>query len=50
VLLSGLFVFGALPNAPALAGIAMIVASGAVAIVLIDRRRGGKEIALTEAL
>jgi hypothetical protein len=47
--LSGLFVFGALPNALAFAGIAMIVASG-VAIVLIDRRRGGKEIALTEAL
>jgi drug/metabolite transporter (DMT)-like permease len=47
--LSGLFVFGALPNALALAGIAMIVASG-VAIVLIDRRRAGKEIALTEAL
>ena len=47
--LSGLLVFGALPNALALAGIAMIVASG-VAIVLIDQRRGGTEIALTEAL
>jgi drug/metabolite transporter (DMT)-like permease len=47
--LSGLFVFGALPNALALAGIAMIVASG-VAIVLIDRRRAGKEIVLTEAI
>ena len=46
--LSGLFVFGALPNALALAGIALIVASG-VAIVLIDQRRG-EEIALTEAL
>ena len=46
--LSGLFVFGALPNALALAGIAIIVASG-VAIVLLDQRRG-QEIALTEAL
>jgi drug/metabolite transporter (DMT)-like permease len=46
--LSGLFVFGALPNALALAGIALIVASG-VAIVLLDQRRG-EEIALTEAL
>jgi drug/metabolite transporter (DMT)-like permease len=48
--LSGLFIFGALPNALALAGIALIAGSG-VAIVLIDRRRGhGGEIALTEAL
>ena len=48
--LSGLFVFGALPNALALVGIALIVASG-VAIVLIDQVRGrGEEIALTEAL
>lgn len=46
--LSGLFVFGALPNALALAGIALIAGSG-VAIVLIDQRRG-EEIALTEAL
>jgi drug/metabolite transporter (DMT)-like permease len=46
--LSGLFVFGALPNALALAGIALIVGSG-VAIVLLDQRRG-QEIALTEAL
>ena len=46
--LSGLLVFGALPNALALAGIALIVASG-VAIVLLDQRRG-PEIALTEAL
>jgi drug/metabolite transporter (DMT)-like permease len=46
--LSGLFVFGVLPNALALAGIALIVASG-VAIVLIDQCRG-EEIALTEAL
>ena len=48
--LSGLFVFGALPNALALVGIGLIVGSG-VAIVLIDqRRRGGEEVALTEAL
>ena len=46
--LSGLFVFGVLPNALALAGIALIVASG-VAIVLIDQRHD-EEIALTEAL
>jgi drug/metabolite transporter (DMT)-like permease len=46
--LSGLFVFGALPNALALAGIALIVGSG-VAIVFLDQRRGD-EIALTEAL
>jgi drug/metabolite transporter (DMT)-like permease len=46
--LSGVVVFGALPNALALSGIALIVASG-VAIVLLDRRRG-EEIALTEAL
>lgn len=46
--LSGLFVFGALPNALALAGIALIAGSG-VAIVLLDQRRGEK-IALTEAL
>ncbi len=48
--LSGVFVFSALPNALALAGIALIAGSG-VAIVLIDRRRGRhEEIALTEAL
>jgi drug/metabolite transporter (DMT)-like permease len=46
--LSGLFVFGVLPNALALAGIALIVGSG-IAIVLLDRRRG-EAIALTEAL
>jgi drug/metabolite transporter (DMT)-like permease len=46
--LSGVLVFGALPNALALAGIALIAGSG-VAIVLIDQRRG-EEIALTEAL
>jgi drug/metabolite transporter (DMT)-like permease len=48
--LSGVFVFGALPNTLALAGIALIAGSG-VAIVLIDRRRGRhEEIALMEAL
>ncbi len=46
--LSGVVVFGALPNALALAGIALIVLSG-VAIILLDRR-GGEEIALTEAV
>jgi drug/metabolite transporter (DMT)-like permease len=46
--LSGIFVFGSLPNAMALVGIALIAASG-VAIVLIDQHRGN-EIALTEAL
>ena len=48
--LSSLFVFGALPNALALAGIALVAGSG-VAIVLLDCRRGRRqEIALTEAL
>jgi drug/metabolite transporter (DMT)-like permease len=46
--LSGVVVFGALPNAVALAGIALIAGSG-VAIVLLDQRRG-ETIALTEAL
>ncbi|HSU98921.1 MAG TPA: DMT family transporter [Roseiarcus sp.] len=46
--LSGLIVFGALPNALALAGIALIAGSGA-AIVVLDQRRG-REIVLTEAL
>jgi drug/metabolite transporter (DMT)-like permease len=46
--LAGVVVFGALPNALALLGIALIVASG-VAIVVMDQRRG-EEIALTEAL
>ena len=46
--LSGVVVFGALPNALALAGIALIVVSG-VAIVVLDQRRG-EAIALTEAL
>jgi drug/metabolite transporter (DMT)-like permease len=46
--LSGLIVWHALPNALALAGIALIAVSG-VAIVLVGQRRG-QEIALTEAL
>jgi drug/metabolite transporter (DMT)-like permease len=46
--LSGVVVFGALPNVIALLGIALIVASG-VAIVLLDQRRG-ETITLTEAL
>lgn len=46
--LAGLVVFGALPNAVALAGIALIILSG-VAIVLVDQRRG-EEIALNDAL
>ena len=46
--LSGIVVFGALPNALAPLGIALIVASG-VAIVRLDQRPG-VEIALTEAL
>jgi drug/metabolite transporter (DMT)-like permease len=45
---AGVAVFGALPNALALAGIALIVGSG-VAIVLLDQRHG-EAIALTEAL
>jgi drug/metabolite transporter (DMT)-like permease len=45
---AGVAVFGALPNALALAGIALIVGSG-VAVVLLDQRRG-EAIALTEAL
>ena len=47
--LSGLIVWGALPNPLALAGIAVIAASG-VAIVLSDQRRGRRARALTEAL
>ena len=45
---AGVVVFGAVPNALALAGIALIAGSG-VAIVLLDQRRG-EAIALTEAL
>ena len=46
--ISGVVVFGALPNGLALVGIALIAGSG-VAIVLLDQRRG-EAIALTEAL
>ena len=46
---SGLVVWGELPNALALTGIALIAGSG-VAIVVLDQRRGRREIALTEAL
>ena len=46
--LSGMIVLGALPNALALAGIALIIGSG-IAIVVLDQRRG-EEIALTDAL
>ena len=47
--LAGLIVWGALPNAVALAGIALIASSG-VAIILLDRRRGRAAVVLTEAL
>ena len=47
--LSGLIVWGALPNPLALAGIAVIAGSG-VAIVLFDQRSGRPAVALTEAL
>ena len=40
---SGLIVWGELPNALALAGIALIAGSG-IAIVVLDQRRGRKEI------
>ena len=47
--IAGLIVWGALPNALALAGIALIAGSG-IAIVVLDRRRGHEKIALTDAL
>ena len=46
---SGLIVWGELPNALALAGIALIAGSG-IAIVVLDQRRGRKENALSDAL
>jgi drug/metabolite transporter (DMT)-like permease len=46
---AGLVVWGELPNALALTGIALIAGSG-VAIVVLDHRRGRRDIALTEAL
>jgi drug/metabolite transporter (DMT)-like permease len=45
---SGLIVWGELPNALALAGIALIAGSG-VAIVVLGQRRGRKEAALADA-
>jgi drug/metabolite transporter (DMT)-like permease len=48
-LLSGLLIWGALPNALALAGIALIAGSG-IAIVVTDQRRRGEAVELTEAL
>jgi drug/metabolite transporter (DMT)-like permease len=47
--MSGLIVWGALPNTLALAGIALIAGSG-IAIVVLDQRRGREEVALTNAL
>jgi drug/metabolite transporter (DMT)-like permease len=46
---SGLIVWRALPNALALAGIALIGISG-IAIVLLDRYQGRSEVVLTDAL
>jgi drug/metabolite transporter (DMT)-like permease len=46
---SGLVVWGELPNALSLTGIALIVGSG-VAIVALDQRSGQKKIALVETL
>ena len=45
---AGLFIWGDLPNMVALAGIALIIASG-IAIVLLDQRKG-REIELSDAL
>lgn len=46
---SGVVIWGELPNALAFTGIALIVGSG-VAIVVLDQRRGRKEVALADAL
>jgi drug/metabolite transporter (DMT)-like permease len=46
---SGLIVWGELPNALALAGISLIAGSG-IAIVVLDQRRGRKVIALSDAI
>jgi drug/metabolite transporter (DMT)-like permease len=46
--LAGLLVWGELPNVLALAGIALIVASG-IAIVRLDQRRSREEIGLSAA-
>jgi drug/metabolite transporter (DMT)-like permease len=45
---SGLIVWGELPNALALSGIALIAGSG-IGIVLLNQRRGRNEIALSDA-
>jgi drug/metabolite transporter (DMT)-like permease len=45
---SGLIIWGELPNDLALTGIALIVASG-IAIVLLDQRKG-REVGLSDAL
>jgi drug/metabolite transporter (DMT)-like permease len=45
---SGLIVWGQLPNALALTGIAVIAGSG-VAIVVLDQRRGRNEAGLADA-
>jgi drug/metabolite transporter (DMT)-like permease len=47
--LSGLIVWGELPNALALAGIALIAGSG-IAIVLLNQQRGRTEITASDAL
>jgi drug/metabolite transporter (DMT)-like permease len=46
---SGLVIWGELPNALALAGISLIAGSG-IAIVLLDQRRGRKVLALSDAV
>jgi drug/metabolite transporter (DMT)-like permease len=46
---SGLIVWHVLPNPLALAGIVLIATSG-IAIVLLDKRQGRSEVALTDAL
>jgi drug/metabolite transporter (DMT)-like permease len=46
---SGFFIWGELPNALALSGIALFAGSG-VAIVVLGQRRGRKEVALADAL
>jgi hypothetical protein len=46
---SGVVIWGELPNALAFTGIALIVGSG-VAFVVLDQRRGRKEVALADAL
>jgi hypothetical protein len=48
-MMAGLIVWGALPNTLALAGIALIAGSG-IALVVLNRRHGHEEVALTDAL